>query len=456
MAEWTDAELRSTIRAYLEMLSAQDRGVAYSKAAIRRGLQNGPLKARSESSIEYRMRNITAVLENHGRRGVKGYIAAQNVGDAVSAKIWGMVREIDADPPRAPASPTTAAQTPARSSHSRERRSSRRPPIIYFNIGWMKNYAGAASNDVTIGAHGYLDDHLHGAESFNFVPTENGTVRGYRPPGDREQTNITRMGAASADTEIGDALVVWLAREPGSGRTLIVGWYQNASVFRTARDGGTELNGEPIHYTAEARTEDAILLPPIARTFEVQSSRVLPGAGFGQKPTWFGSEAVDARVWAYVQSKARHRGPKNPAGNKTPPKNLDPELRRKVEKAAIEHAIAYYKSEFGDSCPIVSVETAAKGWDLEVYNGPEPILVEVKGLMNVGLVCELTPNEYEKMMLPAHSSRYVVYVVNNALAAPPATPVASIFEHVRGREWRTADGRELIIEEKTAAVLSCP
>src|SRR5258708_5182596 len=80
----------------------------------------------------------------------------------------------------------------------------------------MKSYAGPAPDDQTIGAHGYLDDHPHGHESFNFVPTEDGTVCGYRPPGDREQTHVTRMGAASIAAAIDGALVVWLAKEPGS------------------------------------------------------------------------------------------------------------------------------------------------------------------------------------------------------------------------------------------------
>jgi hypothetical protein len=205
----------------------------------------------------------------------------------------------------------------------------------------------------------------------------------------------------------------------------------------------------------EARVKDATLLPPVARTFEVRSSRLEPGAGFGQKPTWYGAEAVDARVWDYIRSRHKIRPAAKPTGRKGLPRNVDPELRRKVEKAAVEHAIAYYKAEFGAGCPVISVETAAIGWDLEVYTGADPLLVEVKGLLNAPLLCELTPNEYEKMMLDANYSRYVVYVVNNALAEYPAMPIASIFEHAGDRVWRTADGRELVITEKIGAVLSC-
>jgi hypothetical protein len=333
--------------------------------------------------------------------------------------------------------------------------SAARPPMIYFNIGWMKNYAGTAQDDPTIGAHGYLNTHPHGAESWNFLPTPEGMMRGYRPPGDRERTNINRMGATNAQTMVNGALVIWLAKEPESGRTLIVGWYRNANVFRTARDSWITLYDERIHYSVEAWAEDATLLSPIARTFEVRSSRTMPGAGFGQKPTWYGAEAVDDRVWTYINARGKIRPTKKPSSSKTPPKNLDPELRRKVEKAAVQHAIAYYKSEFGEDCPVISVESGAKGWDLEVHNGPDPLLVEVKGLLNAGLVCELTPNEYEKMMMEANCSRYVVYVVNNALAELPATSIASIFEYAGDGKWHTADGRKLVITPKTGAVLTC-
>ena len=83
------------------------------------------------------------------------------------------------------------------------------------------------------------------------------------------------------------------------------------------------------------------------------------------------------------------------------------------------------------------------------------MLVEVKGLHGSNLLCEMTPNEFEKMQLPKNKDRYVVYVVNNALADPPGMPIASIFEHVGDDVWRTADGRDLLITPKTGAVLSC-
>src|SRR4051812_311266 len=98
MNEWTDDELRSAVSAYLSMMVKQDRSESFSKAAVRRRLREGELKARPEASIEYRMQNISAVLEQHGRGTLKGYLAAKNVGDAVSGRIWTMIREADGLP----------------------------------------------------------------------------------------------------------------------------------------------------------------------------------------------------------------------------------------------------------------------------------------------------------------------------------------------------------------------
>ena len=221
-----------------------------------------------------------------------------------------------------------------------------------------------------------------------------------------------------------------------------------------ALDSGHDLRDERICYSAEAAANDAVLLPPNMRTFQVASSRTNPGAGFGQKPTWYGSGSVDKRVWTYIQAYHSGRRSSPKAAGKKPPKNYDPELRRKVEKAAVAHATAYFNELYRRDV-VESVEAYAKGWDLEVFGGPEPLLVEVKGLISSDLVCELTSNEYEKMMLPEHRAYYIVYVVNNALAELPAVPVASIFKHAGNKRWLTDDGRKLTITRKVAAVLSC-
>lgn len=328
------------------------------------------------------------------------------------------------------------------------------PPIIYFNIGWMKDYKGAHANDPTIGGHGWLADHDHGLECFNFLSTKAGTVEGYRPPGVRDKVNIRRIGAKQGDSAIRGVLVVWLAREPGSRKTLVVGWYRNATVYREARIGHFNLHGMESEYSVTALKDEATLVPVGARVFQVQSSRTSPGKGFGQKPTWYGASEVDKCVWAYVNDWNNAKKRITPAKGKRAPRNADPQLRRKVEKAAVQHAWTYYETKYGVGC-VESVEPYGCGWDLEVRCGDVEWLVEVKGLLNASLICELTPNEYSKMCSPKHRAKYVVYVLNNALAAKPAAPVASVFTWKAGRTWQTEDGRDLNVVERVGAVLTC-
>jgi len=104
---------------------------------------------------------------------------------------------------------------------------------------------------------------------------------------------------------------------------------------------------------------------------------------------------------------------------------------------------------------VESVETQAKGWDLEVTTNSGKLLVEVKGLLNEVLSAELTPNAYRNMMKPEHREHYVIFVLNRTLAEKPAGPIPSVFWHAGCNKWTTEDGRVLDIKPRTGAVISC-
>lgn len=331
------------------------------------------------------------------------------------------------------------------------------PPVIYFNVGWMKAYRGPTADERTQGAHAYLKQHRYGAESFNFLEVD-GRVGGYRP-GHRQGIRIERLGAGSRDERVDGILAVWMAKEPVSGSTRIVGWYKNATVYRQSRyprSHGHSINGEEVWISVEAAGSDVKLLPMEARQFEVPSHHRMKG-GFGQSPVWYGAPDVNRRVLRFIKeielgSSVAPR-PKGSGKSVKPPKNFDPELRRKVERAAVNHAIDFYRSPEGGSGKVVSVEVEAVGWDLTVEKPDGSVLlIEVKGLQGDRLVCELTPNEFARMQEAAHRDRYRVYVVCNALTQP----LSSVFAHVADGRWETLDGRKLGIQPKIAAVLSCP
>jgi 5-methylcytosine-specific restriction protein A len=84
---WTDAELDAAVDAYRSMLHDEEAGKSFNKAEINRKLREGPLAGRTASSIEFRMQNISATLEELCLPRIAGYFPAKNVGTAVKDKI---------------------------------------------------------------------------------------------------------------------------------------------------------------------------------------------------------------------------------------------------------------------------------------------------------------------------------------------------------------------------------
>lgn len=92
--KWADEEIKASIEAYLSMLDMERRGRPYNKSAINRELRDGPLGGRSKASLEYRMQNISAVMEDLGLERIKGYVPAKNVGPSVKAKIVALMKDM--------------------------------------------------------------------------------------------------------------------------------------------------------------------------------------------------------------------------------------------------------------------------------------------------------------------------------------------------------------------------
>lgn len=91
--EWSHQEFAATVDAYLVMREKELMNEPYNKAEINRTLLAGPLKGRSKSSVEYRMQNISTVMESMGVSRVKGYMPAKNVGEVGSRTIRGLLEE---------------------------------------------------------------------------------------------------------------------------------------------------------------------------------------------------------------------------------------------------------------------------------------------------------------------------------------------------------------------------
>jgi hypothetical protein len=97
---WTDAEIQFVVSAYFDLLAAELRGERPTKAAIVRGLQ-GLMPARSTGSIEFKMGNISAILDELQQPWIDGYKPYPNyqaaLRQAVSARLSRRIGETIAE-----------------------------------------------------------------------------------------------------------------------------------------------------------------------------------------------------------------------------------------------------------------------------------------------------------------------------------------------------------------------
>ncbi len=267
--------------------------------------------------------------------------------------------------------------------------------------------------------------------------------------------NLRKLGARGSTELVNGVTVVWIARSPRNGITYVAGWYRNATVHRDSNHYKVPRStGEVIEYQIEAPLGTAKLLAPDQRVLEVPTAKVK--GNLGQSPVWYGNPGFLARVRAYLKTDgiATKVSKKKSAGAAKQP---DPDERKRIELAAIKHAIKYYQSTAGGNRAVRSVEKDNAGWDLTVTGGDVTLKVEVKGLSGNDVCVELTPNEYEQMLAAKQRTMYVIYVVT-AATTPAATSHVFYYnvEVSKGRNhaWMTEDGRILKIKPLIGARLS--
>lgn len=103
---WSEDEFAAAVTAYLRMQAAHISGRPFSRAELRRDLLAGPLAGRTEAAFEYRMQNISAVLEFLGRDFLPGYPPARNVGPRATRIISALLEEAVPQPSTGADAPT--------------------------------------------------------------------------------------------------------------------------------------------------------------------------------------------------------------------------------------------------------------------------------------------------------------------------------------------------------------
>ena len=102
--------------------------------------------------------------------------------------------------------------------------------ILFCNIGWMEDYKGLQSGASIKGGGAYVEKEGRGHEVCNFCD-HGALVYGYvQTPG--KNLDIERIAGHDADF-VGGVLIVWTAPVGGQAPAVVVGWYKDATVFRT-------------------------------------------------------------------------------------------------------------------------------------------------------------------------------------------------------------------------------
>lgn len=311
------------------------------------------------------------------------------------------------------------------------------PKYIFLRTAWMKHYEGVNENDIPVGAGWWVNENEDGGEVYNFLPVRRYYYGYARIQRDRS-LRIERLEAARNDNSIDDVTVVFFGRNPQTGGQYIVGWFQNATLYRHLQHLQQGLRGVHPEHLAKAAIADCHLVQE-DRIFEV------PDDGPGQTNAWYVEEYNNAyltevkRYIADPENFIRRQPRRIINGNAW---QLDAEKRKRIEIAAMDTVANYFAAR---KYRVEYRHTENLGWDLEAILNNQTLLLEVKGLSSDFAVVDFTPNEY--LNTKRNRKHYRICVVSNALSA---NKKLEIF-YWNGGYWISNENKILQVREIVSA-----
>ena len=278
---------------------------------------------------------------------------------------------------------------------------------IFLRIAWMKEYQGSTDDDIPTGAGSYVKLNQDGGEVYNFLPIK-GSFYGFAQIHKGNNLRIEKLGAASDEELVDNITIIWFARNPQTGGQYIVGWYKKATLYRQVQQMQKRLRKEHNYFLAKADIKNSYLVPVEDRFFEV------PPDGAGQTNAWYVEYYHQHRylqeVIEYIANPKHYiiRRRKKRRGKK--PWQLDAELRKKIEMAAMDAIQEYFEDR---NYSVKYVHTENVGWDMEATLRKQTLLLEVKGLSGDFRCVDFTPNEYTNSK--TNRKLYRICVVSNVL-----------------------------------------
>lgn len=164
--------------------------------------------------------------------------------------------------------------------------------IIVCNIGYMKEYKGLDEYDNKIsGAGSYTTTNNQGGEIFNFKQNDDGYVYGFVETnynGGKANTGKVEFAkniglenidpSATNDEFLDDVKVIFISKGEDQDRNVVVGYYDNATVYRKRQKGPN-----PFGYNFKCENKNAILIPENERYFEYPKTNIDDSYNFGRE-----------------------------------------------------------------------------------------------------------------------------------------------------------------------------
>lgn len=329
--------------------------------------------------------------------------------------------------------------------------------ILICRVTWMQRYAGFVAGDKQSGGGDYVESGGTGHELYNFAD-RSGRVRGFIQTvqtGDNDSSAIKlrRIDAGAGETpNLANVLVVFVATSPKPRHQVVVGWYRNARVRAfPVRDSKYRIDGKGGWVHAEAKTGDAVLLPPDRRTQVVASGK----GGLGQAGVWYAltekCEPKPVPEWftSMLGFVDRYEGPNLMREPLAPEEERFASILDGVhgategagfmpspkQRVAIEaHAMARAKKYFSQHFPVVDDVSKYKSYDLEC-SGKGSLKVEVKGTTSLGSSVFVTRNEVDL----ARKGKVAMFVLHSIQRNKQGRPVGG--KHLVLKHWWAEKGQ---------------
>ena len=157
--------------------------------------------------------------------------------------------------------------------------------ILLCRLIWAEKY-DSKNEDMYPGNMRYPADHGFGGEQLNFAE-EAGTVYGFVE--NRSQNlDIRKIGAPQGADSVDGVTVIFCAIDELSKRLRVVGWYENATAFKSLQKPKRgSIRGDWEYYFRTA-SQDAHLIPATSRDLELPRKQKITDTGFiGQRNVFY-------------------------------------------------------------------------------------------------------------------------------------------------------------------------